>query len=73
MPIITGLVSIRPWGTIEWVTVRGTSTADSYRVEYDLHDLFTVQATEQADLLDKITKAWRQKFPKAGDSPLGTL
>lgn len=72
MAITTGLVSIRPWGTVEWVNVRGTATADNYRIEYDRHDLFTVQATEQADLLEKITKAWRQKFPKATD-PLRTL
>jgi hypothetical protein len=64
MPITTGLVSIQPWGTIEWVTVRATSTPDRYRVVYDNRDLFEVTASEQADLLDKIAKGWRREFPQ---------
>jgi hypothetical protein len=63
MPITTGLVSIKPWSTIEWVTVRSSSTPDLYRIVYDNKDLFKISATEQAELLEKITKKWRAMFP----------
>jgi hypothetical protein len=34
MPVTTGLVEIRPRGTVEWVTVRHAG-GDTYRIVYD--------------------------------------
>jgi hypothetical protein len=65
MPVTTGLTHIKPWGTIEVVTVRATKTPDSYRVVYNDNDLCEVSATDQQDLIDKTSKAFRAKFPNA--------
>jgi hypothetical protein len=62
MPVTTGLVRIKPWGTPEWVTVRATSKPDRYRVVFDNKDLFEVSATTQPELEEKIIKAWREMF-----------
>jgi hypothetical protein len=64
MPITTGLVSIKPWGSVEWVTVRSNPIPDRYRIIYDNKDLFEIGATEQAELIEKATKAWRAMFPE---------
>jgi hypothetical protein len=37
-----GLVSIKPWGVIEWVAVKFGLLPDTYRVIYDNDELFTV-------------------------------
>jgi hypothetical protein len=65
MSVTTGLVCIQPWGTVEWVTVRHAGV-DAYRIVYDNKELFTVEATEQSELIEKISKGWRTMFP---DSP----
>ncbi len=65
MPVTTGLVRIQPWDVVEVVTVRATETPDLYRVVANPTDLFSVTATDQSELIEKINKAWRSKFPKA--------
>jgi hypothetical protein len=69
MPAGTGYVSIDPWGTIEWVRVMFGLRPDTYRVIYDGNELFTIEATMQEDLLDKIHAAWRQRFPQRRAQP----
>jgi hypothetical protein len=64
MPVATGLVSIEPWDTIEWVSVKFGLRPDTYRIMYNNDELFTVHATIQEDLLNKINVAWRKKFPE---------
>jgi len=63
MPVTTGLVSIKPWDSVEWVTVRSGSTPDLYRIIYDNKDLFEISAMDQTELLEKITKSWQALFP----------
>jgi hypothetical protein len=69
MPVKTGLISIYPWDTIEWVCVRSGSRPDTYRIVYNNDELFTVQATEREDLFDKINAAWRTRFPQGQEQP----
>ena len=64
MPITTGLVRIKPWNTIEWVTVRSSLIPDRYRIVRDNEDLFEISASNQTELLEKITKKWRAMFPE---------
>ncbi len=71
VPASPGLVSIDPWGRVEWVRVAFGLRPDTYRVIYANTELFTVEATMQEDLLDKITSAWRQRFPRRSTSSHG--
>ena len=65
MSVTTGLLEIKPWGVIEWVTVRAViNSPDDYRIVYDNKDLATVHAVDQPDLVDQANKAWRKAFPK---------
>jgi hypothetical protein len=63
--VTRGLVSIEPWGAIEWVRVSFGLQPETYRVIFDNDGEFTVRVTDQEDLLDKITAAWRQRFPQS--------
>jgi hypothetical protein len=64
MPVETGLVCVEPWGVVEWVRVDFGSRPGTYRILYNDDELFWVMATEHQELLDKITAAWRLKFPQ---------
>jgi hypothetical protein len=63
-PGTTGLVQINPWGALEWVTVRASSTPGVFRVVYDNEELFTAKALSHEQLVEVINKQWRQRFPK---------
>jgi hypothetical protein len=63
MPVSTGLVSITPWSSQEWVAVKPTPKPDVYSVLRDNKELFEVRAKDHSELLDRMAKAWRKKFP----------
>jgi hypothetical protein len=65
MPVTTGLTHIKPWNSLEVVTVRATERPDIYRVVYNNKDLCEVSATDQPELIDKISKEFRRQFPDA--------
>ena len=64
MPITTGLVRIKPWDTIEWVTVKSSQIPHRYQIVYEGKNLFEITATTQPEMLEKIRKKWRAVLPE---------
>jgi hypothetical protein len=64
MQVTTGLREVRPWGTVEWVTVRATKTPDLYSIIFDPHK-FDLIAADDEELIDRITKRLRVLMRKA--------
>ena len=64
MLVTTGLRQVRPFGSVEWVDVRVTSALNRYSVICDPHK-FTVAATNDDELLDRITKQLQACLRKA--------
>ena len=64
MRVTTGLREVRPWGTVERVTVRATKTPDLYSIIFDPHK-FELTATDDDELMERITKKLRVLMQKA--------